>query len=168
MLQVRAFYVANCFVTYQDFGAQCFLQNVKHMFTMKVAQLMDLPPVALIYGLPGHGNTEIYYPRPLLELWMRSTQIHLPYDSPSGQSSVICFSLTIKNRWKYQIFYYFVGRTSAPQPPEPVSSSARERVYQNPLEFVSFSLSIFKLVLFFSWRNIYLCMTYEVYGYVAC
>ncbi|XP_059627076.1 sister chromatid cohesion 1 protein 1 [Cornus florida] len=79
------------------------------MSTMKIANLMELPPVVLICGLFDTGNREIYYPAPLLELWMRSTQP--PHDSPPG---------TI----------------SPPQPPEPSSSSPPERVhYQDPLEF---------------------------------
>lgn len=54
------------------------------MFTMKVANLMELPPTVLIDDLATNGNTQIYYPAPLLELWKKSTQP--PHDSPSGES----------------------------------------------------------------------------------
>lgn len=81
------------------------------MSTMKIANLMELPPVVLICGLFAKGIKEIHYPAPLLELWMRS--IEPPHDSPSGT-------------------------TSAPQPPEPSSSSLSERLhYQDPVGFPS-------------------------------
>ncbi|PSS32518.1 Sister chromatid cohesion 1 protein [Actinidia chinensis var. chinensis] len=74
------------------------------MPTMKIKDLMDLPPTVLVCGLFATGNGEIHYPAPLLELWMRSTQP--PHDSPSG-------------------------RISGPQPPEPSSSSPADRVHHN-------------------------------------
>ncbi|KAI3986847.1 hypothetical protein MKX01_014548 [Papaver californicum] len=95
----------------------CWLQNpsnlvgrkkrAKSITRMKITQLMDLPPVALVMGLAGKHSTEIYYPKPLLDLYMRSIQIRPPRDSPSGS-------------------------TSAPQPPEP--PFANERVDGNPEE----------------------------------
>ncbi|EEF41480.1 cohesin subunit rad21, putative [Ricinus communis] len=76
------------------------------MSKMKTANLMELPPLVLIDDLSANANGEIYYPAPLLELWMKSTQP--PHDSPSA-------------------------RTSAPLPPEPSSSSPLERGdYQDP------------------------------------
>ncbi|KAI3908516.1 hypothetical protein MKX01_009318 [Papaver californicum] len=84
-------------------------KRAKSITRMKIAQLMDVPPVALIMGLGGNHSTEIYYPKPLLDLYMRSIQIRPPRDSPSGS-------------------------TSAPQPPEPVSPFANERVDGNPVE----------------------------------
>ncbi|KAG5533540.1 hypothetical protein RHGRI_027657 [Rhododendron griersonianum] len=74
------------------------------MSTMKIGNLMDLPPIVLLCGLFTTGNREIHYPAPLLELWVRSTQP--PHDSPS---------------WK----------TSPPQPPEPSASSPADRVHYN-------------------------------------
>ncbi|GAY40476.1 hypothetical protein CUMW_052250 [Citrus unshiu] len=64
--------------------------------TMKIASVMEMPPVVLIEDLFTKGNREIHYPDPLLKLWMKSTQP--PHDSPSA-------------------------RTSPPQPPEPSLSS---------------------------------------------
>ncbi|KAL9421734.1 hypothetical protein AB3S75_034075 [Citrus x aurantiifolia] len=64
--------------------------------TMKIASLMEMPPVVLIEDLFTKGNREIHYPDPLLKLWMKSTQP--PHDSPSA-------------------------RTSPPQQPEPSLSS---------------------------------------------
>ena len=52
------------------------------MSSMKIATLMDLPPVVLSGRLFTDGSREVYYPAPLLELWMKS--IRDPPDSPSG------------------------------------------------------------------------------------
>lgn len=60
------------------------------MSTMKVANLMDLPPTVLMDDLYTPENRQIYYPAPLLELWMKSTQP--PHDSPSGKSSSLVAS----------------------------------------------------------------------------
>ncbi|GFY82084.1 Rad21/Rec8-like family protein [Actinidia rufa] len=69
--------------------------------TMKIRDLMDLPPTVLVCGLFVTGNRGIHYPAPLLELWMRSTQP--PHDSPSGRIS----------------------------PPQPSSSSPADRAHHN-------------------------------------
>ncbi|XP_026389381.1 sister chromatid cohesion 1 protein 1-like [Papaver somniferum] len=79
-------------------------KRAKSITRMKIAQLMDIPPVALVMGLAGKYSTEIYYPKPLLDLYMRSIQIRPPRDSPAGN-------------------------TSGPQPPEPVSP-----IDGNPME----------------------------------
>ncbi|KAL5799674.1 hypothetical protein ACOSQ4_032558 [Xanthoceras sorbifolium] len=77
--------------------------------TIKIANLMELPPLVLIDDLFTKENGAIYYPAPLLELWTKSTQP--PHDSPSA-------------------------RTSPPQPPEPSLSSPQERVnFQEPAGF---------------------------------
>ncbi|KAL2549793.1 Sister chromatid cohesion 1 protein 1 [Forsythia ovata] len=76
-------------------------KNLNVMSTMKIARLMELPPVVLTEELFG-GNREVHYPAPLLELWLRSTQP--PQDSPSG-------------------------RTSVPEPPEASSSTPSERMH---------------------------------------
>ena len=56
------------------------------MATKKIARRMEMPPVVLIGDLFTNKNKDIiYYPPPLLELWIRSTQP--PQDSPSGQFS---------------------------------------------------------------------------------
>ncbi|KAL4620809.1 hypothetical protein ACB092_06G182900 [Castanea dentata] len=79
------------------------------MSTMKIVNLMELPPVVLIGDLFINGAREVYYPPPLLELWMKSIQ------PPHGSAS---------------------ERTSPPMPPEPSSSSAPERVhFQDPKGF---------------------------------
>ncbi|KAK6135783.1 hypothetical protein DH2020_030478 [Rehmannia glutinosa] len=77
-------------------------QPMDGLSRMKIATLMDLPSVVLVEKLVTNGNTQIHYPTPLLEVWMRSIQP--PHDSPSG-------------------------RTSQPQPPEPSSSSPPERMH---------------------------------------
>ncbi|XP_055831731.1 sister chromatid cohesion 1 protein 1 [Solanum dulcamara] len=69
--------------------------------SMKIAKIMEVPPIALLEGLLTNGNKEVHYPAPLLKLWMRSTQP--PHDSPSGN-------------------------TSAPYPPEPSYTSPGERM----------------------------------------
>ncbi|KAL2939827.1 Sister chromatid cohesion 1 protein 1, partial [Bienertia sinuspersici] len=75
--------------------------------TVKLAKLVDLPPVALSCGLVGKDH-ETHYPQPLLDLWMISIQ---PLqDSPSGM-------------------------TTSPHPPEPSSSSPPlGQRYQDPPE----------------------------------
>ncbi|XP_022146858.1 sister chromatid cohesion 1 protein 1-like [Momordica charantia] len=71
------------------------------MSSIKISVLMDLPPVVLSGNLFTDGGREVYYPAPLLQLWMKS--IRHPHDSSSG-------------------------RDSAPQPPEPSLSSRPESV----------------------------------------
>ncbi|XP_038891624.1 sister chromatid cohesion 1 protein 1 [Benincasa hispida] len=60
-------------------------QRTGAMCTMKIATLMDLPPVVLSERLFTDGSREVYYPAPLLELWMRS--IRQPPYSPSERNS---------------------------------------------------------------------------------
>ncbi|KAI3517456.1 hypothetical protein L1887_16671 [Cichorium endivia] len=67
---------------------------------IKIARLMDLPPVAIVCGLVTNGNKDIYYPLPLLKQWTKSIQP--VQDSPSGNNS-------------------------PPHPPAPSSSSPPER-----------------------------------------
>ncbi|XP_026459915.1 uncharacterized protein LOC113360643 [Papaver somniferum] len=44
-------------------------KRAKSINKMKIAQLMDLPPVAIVCGLAGKHCTGIYYPKPLLDLY---------------------------------------------------------------------------------------------------
>ncbi|CAO2826199.1 unnamed protein product [Amaranthus hypochondriacus] len=69
---------------------------VKEKSTVKLAKLLDLPPVALSCGLVGKYN-DVHYPQALLDLWM--TTMQPMHDSPSA-------------------------RTSSPRPPEPERSSS--------------------------------------------
>ncbi|XP_061351696.1 sister chromatid cohesion 1 protein 1 [Gastrolobium bilobum] len=55
------------------------------MSSTKIATLMKLPPVVLIGDLFTSENKDIYYPAPILELWIKSTQP--PHDSPSERAS---------------------------------------------------------------------------------
>ncbi|KAI5346926.1 hypothetical protein L3X38_014805 [Prunus dulcis] len=66
------------------------------MATMKIVNLMELPPIVLIGDSFTTGSRDIYYPRPLLDLWMKSTRT--PCACPSEQ-------------------------TTPPLPPEPLSST---------------------------------------------
>ncbi|KAL7184262.1 hypothetical protein ACSBR2_026420 [Camellia fascicularis] len=55
--------------------------------TIKIGNLMELPPVALICGLSTTGNREIHYPARLLVLWMRkpsSPPDKAHYNDPLG------------------------------------------------------------------------------------
>ncbi|XP_025887480.1 sister chromatid cohesion 1 protein 1 isoform X1 [Solanum lycopersicum] len=78
--------------------------------SMKIARMMEMPPIALLEGLFTNGNKEVHYPAPLLKLWMRNTQP--PHDSPSG-------------------------KTSPPFPPEPSYTSPGERMgnLEPPFEY---------------------------------
>lgn len=71
-----------------DYDKQLFhaFQRFNATSTMKIGNLMDLPPTVLLCGLFTTGNREIHYPAPLLELWVRSTQP--PHDSPSCKNSI--------------------------------------------------------------------------------
>lgn len=61
-------------------------KRMKIMSTMKMADLMDLPPTVLAFELLGNGKKEIHYPAPLLEQWLRSIQP--PVDSFFGLGSL--------------------------------------------------------------------------------
>ncbi|XP_062092357.1 sister chromatid cohesion 1 protein 1 [Humulus lupulus] len=52
---------------------------------MKIAHLMELPPTVLMDDLFRTGIREVYYPRPLMEMWIKSGQI--PQKSPSERAS---------------------------------------------------------------------------------
>ncbi|KAI3888318.1 hypothetical protein MKX03_035859, partial [Papaver bracteatum] len=56
-------------------------KSAKSINKMKIAQLMDLPLVAIVCGLEEKHCTEVYYPKPLLELYRRSIHIRPPRDS---------------------------------------------------------------------------------------
>ncbi|KAI3871432.1 hypothetical protein MKX03_030775, partial [Papaver bracteatum] len=59
-------------------------KSAKSINKMKIAQLMDLPPVAIVCGLAGKHCTEVYYPKPLLELYRRSIYIRPPQNHGFG------------------------------------------------------------------------------------
>ncbi|XP_026381454.1 uncharacterized protein LOC113276075 [Papaver somniferum] len=56
-------------------------KRAKYIHKTKIAHLMDLPPVAIVSGLAGKHFTEIYYLKPLLELYRRSIHIRPSHDS---------------------------------------------------------------------------------------
>ncbi|CAJ1971047.1 unnamed protein product [Sphenostylis stenocarpa] len=68
----------------------------------KIANLMKLPPVALIGGLFTAENNHIYYPAPILDLWIKSIQP--PHDSPSGQHRVSLYGVRGGGRFKMKGF----------------------------------------------------------------
>ncbi|XP_019053267.1 PREDICTED: sister chromatid cohesion 1 protein 1 [Nelumbo nucifera] len=87
----------------------------KHMnpsFSLKITELMELPPVALLSGFAAKGTRQVHYPAPLLEQWLRFNQLRPAHDSPSGQESS--------------------PRNSLPHPTEP-SSSRTERTFNQNL-----------------------------------
>ncbi|XP_043693240.1 sister chromatid cohesion 1 protein 1-like [Telopea speciosissima] len=88
-------------------------QHVNLRSTMKTTHLMDLPPVALC-GLLGQRNKEAHYPPPLMELWLRCTQLR----TTNASDSVLP-----------------AGRTSATQLPEQFLPSSRTHDDQIPMEF---------------------------------
>ncbi|XP_040865306.1 sister chromatid cohesion 1 protein 1 [Glycine max] len=55
------------------------------MSSTKIASLMKLPPVVQIDDLFTAVNDNIYYPKPILDLWIKSIQP--PHDSPSERIS---------------------------------------------------------------------------------
>lgn len=62
------------------------MQQTNVLSSTKIANLMKVPPVALIGDLFTAKNNDIYYPAPILDLWIKSIQP--PHDSPSGQHRV--------------------------------------------------------------------------------
>jgi len=64
------------------------------MSSTKIANLMEVPPVALYDGLLSTVNKDIYYPSSLLDLWIKSTQPS--HDSPSGLYELFLFFLFVK------------------------------------------------------------------------
>ncbi|KAF6156705.1 hypothetical protein GIB67_002420 [Kingdonia uniflora] len=57
-------------------------KHIKPMPNMKIAHLMKLPPVGITYGLSGYRSKEIYNPAPLMNLWIKYSQLQPPRDSP--------------------------------------------------------------------------------------
>ncbi|KAM1198574.1 hypothetical protein ACFX13_010151 [Malus domestica] len=55
------------------------------MATMKMANLMDLPPKVLMEDLFTTGSKNVYYPRLLLDMWMKS--VRTPRESPAGRTT---------------------------------------------------------------------------------
>ncbi|TKY56895.1 Sister chromatid cohesion 1 protein 1 [Spatholobus suberectus] len=55
------------------------------MSSTKIANLMKLPPVVLIGDLFTRENNDVYYPKPILDLWIKCIQP--PHDSPSERIS---------------------------------------------------------------------------------
>lgn len=69
------------------------------MATMKIANLMDLPPKVLMEDLFTTGSKNVYYPRPLLDMWMKS--VPTPHESPAGQYLLFRFeNFLMYNNWK--------------------------------------------------------------------
>ncbi|KAK9168060.1 hypothetical protein Syun_000200 [Stephania yunnanensis] len=62
----------------------CILQPKEH--TVKIAHLMEIPPIALSEFL-GSGRNQIHYPVPLLELWMKSMERKRAQHSPPRGTS---------------------------------------------------------------------------------
>lgn len=121
------------------------LQRTCNVSTMKIANLMALPPQVLMDNLFTTGSREIYYPSPLLKQWMKSSQP--PHDSPSGLYYLSSLERNLGDVVEYSGFLLAV-RTSPPLPPEPSSLSPPQREnYQDRPEFVSHS-NIFKLLFF--------------------
>ncbi|KAF6152469.1 hypothetical protein GIB67_035537 [Kingdonia uniflora] len=72
--------------TYQSWIQGASDLHIKPMSNMKITHLMELPPVGLTCRLSGYGSKEVYYPVPLINLWMKYSQLQPPYDSPSGEA----------------------------------------------------------------------------------
>ncbi|KAF3976793.1 hypothetical protein CMV_000048 [Castanea mollissima] len=85
------------------------------MSTMKIVNLMELPPVVLIGDLFINGAREVYYPPPLLELWMKSIQP--PHDSASGKQLILCL-IIYSNMKPFEDFHSGVGSESLGAPIE--------------------------------------------------
>ncbi|PAN17936.1 hypothetical protein PAHAL_3G166200 [Panicum hallii] len=58
----------------------CFIRSTK------ISDLMDMPPVALI-SFSDKSPSELYYPKPLMQLWKECTEVDSAKASSSGQPS---------------------------------------------------------------------------------
>lgn len=87
-----------------------FCRNAGILCLIGVANLMDLPPLFLIDDLCAYEYREIYYPAPLLELWMRSAQPPISLLSYERQLNKFIFSVC-------------TGRTSIALHPEPARAN---------------------------------------------
>ncbi|RLN27625.1 sister chromatid cohesion 1 protein 1 [Panicum miliaceum] len=58
----------------------CFIRSTK------ISDLMDMPPVALI-SYSGKSPSELYYPKPLMQLWKECTEVDSAKAASSGQPS---------------------------------------------------------------------------------
>lgn len=108
---------------------------------------MELPPQVLLDDLYTTGTREIYYPSPLLEQWMKSSQPS--HDSPSGLY-IHCFGISLEVQLEKVVEYcssLLAERTSPPLDAEPSSSPPPVRQnYQDQMGFVSYAyIRIFKL-----------------------
>ncbi|KAF8726806.1 hypothetical protein HU200_019283 [Digitaria exilis] len=61
-------------------------RNFNFIRTTKISDLMDMPPVALI-SYSEKSSSELYYPKPLMQLWKECTEVNSAKASSSGQPS---------------------------------------------------------------------------------
>ncbi|KAF8716394.1 hypothetical protein HU200_026366 [Digitaria exilis] len=61
-------------------------RNFNFIRTTKISNLMDMPPVALI-SYSEKSSSELYYPKPLMQLWKECTEVNSAKASSSGQPS---------------------------------------------------------------------------------
>nr|CAB3464355.1 unnamed protein product [Digitaria exilis] len=62
------------------------MENFNFIRTTKISNLMDMPPVALI-SYSEKSSSELYYPKPLMQLWKECTEVNSAKASSSGQPS---------------------------------------------------------------------------------
>ncbi|WVY89990.1 hypothetical protein V8G54_035504 [Vigna mungo] len=104
-------------------------QQTNVLSSTKIANLMKLPPVALSGDLFTAENNDIYYPAPILDLWIKSIQP--PHDSPSGQHRVPLWDVRGGGDLKWYITHH---------PPEPSFSSPPGVHSGDFMQFVSLKL----------------------------
>jgi len=86
-----------------------YLQSFGFIQSTKISDLMDMPPVALI-SFSGKSPSELYYPKPLMQLWKECTKVNSAKASSSGHciiSNFVSFeeicSLMENMRWKQEL-----------------------------------------------------------------
>lgn len=110
---------------------ELYLQNFNFIRTAKISDLMDMPPVALI-SYSDKSSSELYYPKPLMQLWKECTEVNSAKASSAGHFIIVTFFTFIDWRnctiLKTLTAIYFIKaeHPSSSQEQQPRTSPPRE------------------------------------------
>ncbi|KAF6143320.1 hypothetical protein GIB67_039103 [Kingdonia uniflora] len=120
-------------------------QHIKPISNMKIVHLMELPPVGLTCGLSGYGSKEIYYPAPLMNRWMKYSQLQPPHDSalarltspprPSSSSASRPRPVFDQELPDFPVEEFHTGVGSQPKPVSVEKQVSMEKHMANPDNF---------------------------------
>jgi len=100
-----------------------YLQSFGFIQSTKISDLMDMPPVALI-SFSGKSPSELYYPKPLMQLWKECTKVNSAKASSSGHciisNFVYYFNMLNANLKNFTVYYFLkAGQPSSSQESPP-------------------------------------------------